>query len=82
MRAALHDSQREIVEAAEDEPASVADGRAPGEVRNFREADERGLAEFIGEAAQTRAENDADARPQGGPRKNKLRGFFGAGELA
>ena len=81
MRAALHHGQRKVVESAEDEPARVSEGRAPGKVGNAFVGDGRGVVQFVGEGAEAGAEHDADTRPQRSVRQNKLRRLVGGSEL-
>ena len=62
VEAAFHRHDRQARELAADEPAAVADGRAPRKMRNVP-IFERGLfLDVLHEAAQARAQDDAGVR--------------------
>src|SRR5580700_3181988 len=81
MDAALHASDFDAVDLADDELAGVADSGGAGEVRDFCVGDPRGAGELVSEGAEAGAEDERDFRTQLGLFLNEARGSFGAGEL-
>src|SRR5580704_4282985 len=81
MDAALHASDFDAVDLADDELAGVADSGGAGEVRDFCVGDPRGAGELVSEGAEAGAEDERDFRTQLGFFLDEARGCFGAGEL-
>ena len=52
-----------------------------GKRRNLRVRNADGVLEFVGETAESRTEDERDARTQGGARKDEGRSLLGAGEV-
>src|SRR5204862_3317376 len=60
MNAALHAGDRDAVDVAEYQLASVADGSGTGKVRDFRVRNSGSLGEFVGESAEAGAKHERD----------------------
>lgn len=81
MDAALHRGHGDGGRVADDELSGVTDGGGTREGRDFGVWDFCCVGEGIGEAAETGAEDEADAGAQGGSLQDGLSGGFGEREL-
>ncbi len=70
VHAALHDSDSDAADGAEDELALVAFDGGARKVRDLRVGDDDGVFNLRGEAAEAGAEDDAERRLQVGPEED------------
>ena len=81
MDTALHDGDRYSADGADHKRAGVPDGSTDGEARNLGVRKSYSVLEFVGEGAETGAEDERDSGAQSRTTQNVARGLVGKREL-